>query len=116
MLDSDSNNLPLDSIIDQLSYDKIVSKYGSEKADMFPISESSMDAYRKFYKNHMMELDEDKYDLAEAENYADYKTLSKERLPGENECRAKVPKSYLFLQTPLSTLSCSRYSNNTVPT
>jgi hypothetical protein len=74
MLDSDSNNLPLDSIIDQLSYDKIVSKYGSEKADMFPISESSMDAYRNFIKNHMMELDEDKYDLAEAENYADYKT------------------------------------------
>lgn len=74
MLDSDSNNLPLDSIIDQLSYDKIVSKYGSEKADMFPISESSMDAYRNFIKTHMMELDEDKYDLAEAENYADYKT------------------------------------------
>lgn len=74
MLDSDSNNLPLDSIIDQLSYDKIVSKYGSEKADMFPISESSMDAYRNFIKNHMMELDEDKYGLAEAENYADYKT------------------------------------------
>lgn len=74
MLDSDSNNLPLDSIIDQLSYDKIVSKYGSEKADMFPISESSMDAYRNFIKNHMMELDEDKYSLAEAENYADYKT------------------------------------------
>lgn len=74
MLDSDSNNLPLDSIIDQLSYDKIVSKYGSEKADMFPISESSMDAYRNFIKNHMMELDEDEYGLAEAENYADYKT------------------------------------------
>ena len=74
MLNSDSNNLPLDSIIDQLSYDKIVSKYGSETADMFPISESSMNAYRNFIKDHMMELDEDKYDLAEAENYADYKT------------------------------------------
>lgn len=74
MLDPYSNNLPIDSVIDQLSYDKIVYNYGSGKADEFPISESSMNAYRNFIKNHMMELDEDKYDLATAENYADYKT------------------------------------------